>query len=160
MNRPRVLIVDDDVAVAGVHQGFVLVHPGFDVVGMAHDGASALAAVRRIEPDLVLLDIGLPDVSGLEVARTLRTEGHRVDILAITAARELETVREAMSIGVWHYLVKPFTQSGLKADPTVAPMSVRHTGLRAIHDEHGWDACVAAAGMRSWDRLRRDIGLL
>lgn len=57
-------------------------------------------------------------------------------------------------------LKKPFTQSGLLADKTLAPMSVNYTGLRMIFDEHGFEACVAAAGVRNWERLRRNIGLV
>lgn len=109
----RVLIVDDDIAVAGVHQGFVLAHGALEVAGLAHTGQDALQAIERLSPDLVLLDIYLPDMSGLEVLRTLRSRGSPVDVLAITAAREVETVREAVASGVWNYLVKPFTVAAL-----------------------------------------------
>lgn len=54
---------------------------------------------------------------------------------------------------------KPFVQSGLAADPTLAPMSVTNTGLRRIYDNQGWEACVEAAGVADWQRLRRRIGL-
>jgi response regulator of citrate/malate metabolism len=68
--------------------------------------------VEELEPDLVLLDIHLPDMSGLEVLARLRTRpGPPIDVIAITAARELQTVRQAMSRGVDHYLVKPFTRT-------------------------------------------------
>lgn len=107
---PTVLIVDDDVSVAALHRGFVEFHGGFTVVGVAHDGAEALRLAEETTPDLVLLDVFLPDMTGLEVLTRLRTRpGHPVDVIAITAARELETVRAAMAGGVLHYLVKPFT---------------------------------------------------
>jgi response regulator of citrate/malate metabolism len=110
-DRPvRVLVVDDDFAVAAVHRGYVESIPGFAVVGEAHSGADALAAIPSLEPDLVLLDIYLPDMSGIEVLRTLRGRtGPPVDVIAITAAREVDTVRDAMAGGVLHYLVKPFS---------------------------------------------------
>lgn len=107
---PKVLIVDDDVSVAALHRGFVEFHGGFTVVGVAHDGAEALRLAQQTAPDLVLLDVFLPDMTGLEVLTQLRARpGHPVDVIAITAARELETVRAAMAGGVLHYLVKPFT---------------------------------------------------
>jgi two-component system CitB family response regulator len=106
----RVLVVDDDFAVSAIHRGYVESLPGFQVVGEAHRGADALEAVATLRPDLVLLDIHLPDISGIEVLRRIRAlPGPPVDVIAITAARELETVRGAMAGGVVHYLVKPFS---------------------------------------------------
>jgi response regulator of citrate/malate metabolism len=114
-DRPRVLVVDDDFAVAALHRGFVEFHGGFTVVGVAHDGAQALRLVDETEPDLVLLDVYLPDMTGLEVLQRLRARpGRPIDVIAITAARELDTVRTAMAGGVLHYLVKPFTAQVLR----------------------------------------------
>jgi response regulator of citrate/malate metabolism len=104
-----VLVVDDDFMVAKVHRGFVERIPGFVVSGVAHTGAEALSEVERTRPDLVLLDIYLPDQSGLDVLRQLREADAPVDVLAITAARDVDTVRAALRNGVVHYLIKPFT---------------------------------------------------
>ena len=105
----RVLVVDDDFMVAKVHSGHVARVPGFAVAGVAHSGAEALAAVQRLRPDLVLLDIYLPDISGLEVLRRLREGAVAVDALAVTAARDADSIRTALRGGVVHYLIKPFT---------------------------------------------------
>jgi response regulator of citrate/malate metabolism len=107
----RVLVVDDDFMVAKVHRGFVDRVPGFRTVGVAHTGADALAQVGALRPDLVLLDIYLPDLTGLEVLRRLReeAEGGGPDVVAVTAARDVPTVRSALRGGVVHYLLKPFT---------------------------------------------------
>jgi response regulator of citrate/malate metabolism len=108
----RTLVVDDDFAVAAIHRGFLEAMPDFEVVGEAHRGGEALRAVEALRPDLVLLDIHLPDMSGLEVLARLRARnGPPVDVIAVTAARERETVRQAMSRGVDNYLVKPFTRT-------------------------------------------------
>ncbi|TDC62583.1 response regulator [Streptomyces hainanensis] len=109
----RVLIVDDDFMVARLHRKVVERTPGFEVVGEARTGAEALAAVRELHPDLVLLDIYLPDISGLDVLRELRggaaaDGGPEPDVLVITAAREVETVRGALRGGAVHYVIKPF----------------------------------------------------
>jgi response regulator of citrate/malate metabolism len=78
-------------------------------VGEARTGTEALGLVERVRPDLVLLDIYLPDMSGLDVLRALREEGRPpLDVIAITAAKDAETLRAAMTGGVVHYLVKPF----------------------------------------------------
>ncbi|WP_369374586.1 response regulator [Promicromonospora sp. Populi] len=110
-----VLVVDDDFMVASIHRRFVERVPGFRVVGEAHTGADALAAVDRLRPDLVLLDVHLPDVSGIEVLRRLRAAGHDVGVVIITAAREADTVRAAAAGGAAHYLVKPFASEDLAA---------------------------------------------
>ncbi|MGY2075447.1 response regulator [Blastococcus sp. SYSU DS0828] len=106
----RVLVVDDDFAVASVHRGYVESLPGFTVVAEVHRGVQAVEAVQALRPDLVLLDVYLPDISGLEVLRRIRAApGPQPDVLAITAAREVDTVRQAMTGGVVDYLVKPFS---------------------------------------------------
>jgi two-component system CitB family response regulator len=104
----RTAVVDDDYMSAGIHRSYVERVEGFTVVGEAHTGVDALDLVRRIRPDLLLLDIYLPDISGLEVIRRLREVGAPVDVLAVTAAKDVETLRAAMQGGVVHYLVKPF----------------------------------------------------
>ncbi|GEK79899.1 transcriptional regulatory protein [Agrococcus baldri] len=106
------LIVEDDKAVAIVTRGFVERHGAFAVVGEAATGRSALEAIEAVRPDLVLLDVHLPDASGIEVLRVARARGFAGEVVAVTAARDLETVRAARSFGVRHYLVKPF---GLEA---------------------------------------------
>lgn len=110
----NVLIVDDDFMVAKVHSGFLRRMPGFDVVGLAHTGAQALAEAARLQPDLVLLDIHLPDVNGLDLIARLREATPELDVLVISAAREVETVRRALRGGIVHYLIKPFSQSDLQ----------------------------------------------
>ncbi len=109
----KVLIVDDDFMVARIHTGFVSAVSGFEVCGVAHTGTQALAAVRRTPPDLVLLDIHLPDVGGLELLHRLRDVVPELDVLVISAAREADTVRSALRGGIVHYLMKPFTRQDL-----------------------------------------------
>ncbi|PSK99924.1 response regulator of citrate/malate metabolism [Murinocardiopsis flavida] len=114
MNDIRVLVVDDDFMVARVNQGLVDQAGGYTVVGQAYNGESALRVAERLRPDLVLLDIYLPDISGLEVLRRFRgLPGAAVDVIAVTASRDAETIRAAMRGGVVHYLIKPFTPEAL-----------------------------------------------
>ncbi|QZY29500.1 response regulator [Nocardioides coralli] len=131
--RARVLVVEDEVAVAGIHQGFLLAHGGFDVVGLAHTGEDAVLAVQDLAPDLVLLDIHLPDLDGVEVLRRVRQlPGRPVDVIAVTAAQEAETVRAAMAGGVTAYLVKPFTMAALheRLDQYLRQRAVASSGER------------------------------
>ncbi|HXH89735.1 MAG TPA: response regulator, partial [Gaiellaceae bacterium] len=105
----KTLVVDDDFMSASIHRTYVDKIAGFEAVGEAHSGAEALELVGRLQPDLVLLDIYLPDMSGLDVLRRLRqNEDEAVDVIAVTAAKDVKTLRAAMQGGVVHYIVKPF----------------------------------------------------
>ena len=104
----RTVVVDDDYRVAAVHAAYVTKVEGFEVVGQAHTAAEALDVVAHLQPDLVLMDVFLPDGDGLTVVRSLMDRERHPDVIVITAARDLSTVRTAMQLGAVHYLVKPF----------------------------------------------------
>ena len=108
-----VLIVDDDFMVAQIHTRFVERSEGFHVIGTAATGETALAEIERLAPDLVLLDIHLPDLTGIEVLRRLRAEGKETGVIMITAAREADSVRAALAGGASSYLIKPFEYGDL-----------------------------------------------
>lgn len=110
-----VLVVDDDFMVAEIHRRFVDQIDGFRAVGVARTGAEALTAARELRPDLILLDVYLPDMTGLDVLQRLRSEGNRVGVIMITAARELDTVSGALDGGAADYLIKPFEFPQLQA---------------------------------------------
>ncbi|NQX28377.1 response regulator [Microbacteriaceae bacterium VKM Ac-2854] len=113
--RFGVVVVDDDHAVAALHERFVAAHPEFVVLAVAHDGPAAIDAILREHPDVVLLDFHLPGFSGLEVLRRIRAEAaEQPEFIAVTAVRDVESVRAARAAGVRHYLVKPFTAGALR----------------------------------------------
>ncbi|MFP3988383.1 response regulator [Streptomyces sp. E11-3] len=129
----RVLVVDDDFMVARLHSKLVERVPGFTVVGEARSGADALTAVRELRPDLMLLDIYLPDMSGLDVLRELRrgqSPPNDVDVLVVTAAQDAETVRGALRGGAVHYIIKPFEAPVLRE--RLEHYARRHQELAAI----------------------------
>lgn len=101
---------------AGLHEKFVGAHADFTVVATAHSGPGALDSIAEHAPDLVLLDFYLPGRSGLEVLRDVRARpGRQPEVIAVTAARDVDSVRQARSLGVRHYLVKPFSAAELRA---------------------------------------------
>jgi response regulator of citrate/malate metabolism len=102
------LIVEDDYHVASIHAAYVRRVPGFAIAGHASTVTSAKAEIARLGPELVLLDLYLPDGQGLELLRDTLDDGDRPDFLVITAARDMASVRAAMQLGSVHYLVKPF----------------------------------------------------
>ena len=108
MNSVRTVIVDDDFLVARVHSAYTERVSGFDVVGVAHSGREALDIVERLEPDLLILDVYLPDMSGLEVLQEIRHRRTEVDAIVVTAAKDVDSLRTAMAAGALRYIVKPF----------------------------------------------------
>ncbi|WP_175616257.1 response regulator [Mycobacterium sp. GA-1841] len=110
----NVLIVEDDSLIAEAHQAYLDRLQGFSVAAVAHTArdamrAAAAAAASAHPVDLVLLDIGLPDASGISLASRLSGLRPAPDIIAITSERDLEMVRAAVAHGALAYLLKPFT---------------------------------------------------
>lgn len=104
----RVLVVEDDPVVGDINRVFVERVDGFKVVGIARCVDEAVEAVKRLRPDLVLLDIYMPGGDGLQVIKQIRRTEVDVDVIPITAARSSSVVRELMRNGAVGYVVKPF----------------------------------------------------
>ncbi|SDT51065.1 response regulator [Actinoplanes derwentensis] len=109
MTPIRVLVVDDDPLIAEAHRAYTQKVEGFVVAGVAHTAREAMTRLRADHVDLVLLDLNLPDKHGLEIARALRSAGSGTDVLAVTSNRDIAMIRQAVALGVTHYLLKPFT---------------------------------------------------
>jgi response regulator of citrate/malate metabolism len=105
----RVLIVEDEPLIAEAHAAFTARIDGFQVLSVSHTAQQAMATLRSTPVDLILLDLNLPDMNGLELTRALRAAGIGTDVLVVTSARDLAAIRSAVSLGVTHYLLKPFT---------------------------------------------------
>jgi response regulator of citrate/malate metabolism len=110
----RVLVVEDEPLIAEAHRAYTEKVDGFTVVALAHTARDAMALLRAGDVDLVLLDLNLPDKPGLDIARALRAAGSHTDVLAVSSARDVATVRQAVALGVTHYLLKPFTFAAFK----------------------------------------------
>jgi two-component system response regulator MprA len=109
----KVLIVDDDQSLRDALRR-VLVKGGYETI-LARNGQEALTQIAKADPDAVVLDIGLPDLDGLEVCRRLRGAGNRVPVLMLTARGAVEDRIEGLDAGADDYLVKPFDVGELKA---------------------------------------------
>lgn len=103
-----VFLVEDDPMVQQLHQDLVSGIPGFRVVGRAADGDSALSGITETKPDLVILDVYMPGQNGLELLRSLRSQITPIDVIMVTAAHEPSVVTEALRLGAFDYLIKPF----------------------------------------------------
>src|SRR6476659_6367353 len=111
--RPRVLVVDDDKAVRESLRRS-LEFNGYDVA-LASDGAEALAGIGGIGPDVVIMDVMMPRLDGLETTRALRQAGHDLPILVLTARDAVGDRVEGLDAGADDYLTKPFALDELLA---------------------------------------------
>lgn len=110
----RVVVVDDDFMIAKVHAKYIESQQDYQVVGIAFNYEQALLKVMEFIPDLLILDVFMPDRSGLELLRTIRIQRIPCDVILITAARELDVVEEGFRLGIFDYLIKPFDLDHLK----------------------------------------------
>ena len=143
----RVLIVEDEALTAEAHAEYVRRLDGFAVAGVARSGADAIRALRGARPgdpiDLVLLDIHLPDMTGIDLCRSMRAAGLEIDVIAVTAARDAAIVRSAVSLGIVQYLIKPFSFAAF-AEKLRAYRAYRASVPdERISDQHALDAAFA-----------------
>ncbi len=110
----RVLVVEDEELSAQAHADYVRRTAGFELAGVARSSVEAVRVLRSVPVDLVLLDMNLPDGHGLALLQGMRAEGFLCDVIAVTAARDVEVVKRAVSQGVVLYLLKPFTYAGFR----------------------------------------------
>ena len=111
----RVLVVEDEELSAQAHADYVRRTAGFELAGVARSAVEAVRVLRSVPVDLVLLDMNLPDGHGLGLLQGMRAEGFWCDVIAVTAARDVDVVKRAVSQGVVLYLLKPFTYAGFRA---------------------------------------------
>ncbi|MBN6187122.1 response regulator [Aneurinibacillus sp. BA2021] len=102
-----VLIVEDDRRIAEINRRFTEKIEGFQVVALAESGEEARDWIDVYRPQLVLLDVYLPDLTGVELVREIRSKYWDIDIIMITAAKEIEVIQDALRGGVRDYIVKP-----------------------------------------------------
>ncbi|ANQ21723.1 two-component system response regulator [Vibrio natriegens] len=103
----RVMIIEDDLAIAELHHKYLSQLSGLEVVGIATTRMEAEMQLEILKPDLLLMDVYLPDGTGLEILNTLRARNQTCDVILITAARDVDTLQTAMRGGVVDYLLKP-----------------------------------------------------
>lgn len=135
----RVLVVEDEPIIARSHRAYLERVGGFIVAATAGTARSALMSAREAtlsgSPiDLVLLDIGLPDASGIDIVPALAALNPSPDVIAITSQRDLDTVRSAVAHGVLLYLLKPFTFAAFreKLEQYVRYRDALSTGADAV----------------------------
>ena len=110
----RVLLVEDDPMVRQVNQQFIENVKGFQVIDTAHDGIEGVEKAAMLKPDLVFMDVYMPRQDGVESLRQIRARELSVDVIAVTAANDRETIEKLVHLGVFDYIMKPFSFERMK----------------------------------------------
>ncbi len=131
MRKVRIIIADDEPIIR-MDLKEMLTHLGYLVVGEAGDGRSVVNMARELRPDLVIMDIKMPDMDGIEAARIL-TQEDIAPVIFLTAYSQKELVDQAKEAGVVAYLVKPFRESDLA--PAIEIALARFEQFRALKKE-------------------------
>ncbi|MDQ0063326.1 response regulator [Paenibacillus harenae] len=155
----RVVIVEDDLRIAQINRRFVEKLEGFEVVGIATDEQQAHEHLDILAPDLVLLDLYFPDMNGLDLLHYIQKKNPLTDVIIITAAKEFDTVREAIRGGVYDFMIKPVVferfQEKLKSYQKYHQQMTLLGGSNKQVDQEGIDQLLWGAG----DRADRDTYL-
>ena len=152
-----VVVIDDDFRVAKIHSSFVARIDGYEVAGVAHSGTDALELVKNVDPDLMLLDLYLPDIFGLDLLNQMRVQGLLCDVIVISAGNESKTVQQAVQLGVTNYLLKPFTFADLKERLDDYRLNRASTHPYRLGDQSEIDRLFGRPGTSRLDRLPKGM---
>jgi response regulator of citrate/malate metabolism len=150
-----VLIVEDSHVVATLHRRLVDTMAGFRSVGVVAEGDSAYRAVTAMRPDLAIVDLGMPGSDGLSFLRRVRAEGLSLEVIVVTAARDSQTIRESLHLGVVDYLVKPFAPERLRQ--SLSAFAQRARALRRAQLAQDDVDLVQASGAVRLPKLPRGL---
>lgn len=149
MERTRVIVADDE-SVIRMDLREMLTNLGYLVIGEVGDGRSAVNLARELKPDVVIMDIKMPDMDGIDAAKIL-TEERIAPVLLLTAYSQQELIERAKEAGVVGYIVKPFRESDLA--PAIEVAVARFAEFRALEKEIG-DLKLALETRKLVDRAK------
>ena len=104
----NVLVVEDDPMVAQLHEHYLSQIKGLQLCDIAGNGDSALKLLRQIKYDLIILDVFMPTMDGLQLLAKIRENGYDVDVIIVSAANDKDKIKLALRLGAGDYIIKPF----------------------------------------------------
>ncbi len=138
-NPIRVMLVDDHTMVRNGLRTFLLIYEDLELVGEAADGREALAVYAQVEPDVVLMDLKMPRMGGVEATRKLLAHDPDACVIALTSFKEEDLVTEALSAGARGYLLKD-----IGAEELAAAIRTAHAGNPTLASEAAWALFTAS----------------
>nr|WP_275422400.1 response regulator [Paenibacillus mucilaginosus] len=143
------MIVEDDPVAAKIYEQFAAKLGSFRMIATAATGGQALELLQVVTPQLILLDVFLPDMNGMDVLRHVRQHGLKTDVILITAANDTDTVSEAIRGGAYGYIIKPILLDKFTATLEQYAQTRVQLGQRQTMEQHEVDRLfrpAAAAG--------------
>lgn len=156
----KVLVVEDDPMLAEIHKNFIRKVSGFDVIGIAGDGAEALKILREQSVDLVILDVYLPRMDGLTLIQEMRKFDIRSDVILVTAAKDVEQVETALKYGAFDYLVKPFEFQRLKKSLDYFKERTQTLDASSVIEQSGIDRIFNRDGVSEYKDLPKGLHIM
>lgn len=109
MSKVKVLLIEDDPMVREVNRQFIERVEGFHVIDMASNGIEGLRKIKELQPHLVFMDVFMPEQDGIDTLREIRKQQIALDCISVTAANDMQTIQTILHLGVYDYIMKPFT---------------------------------------------------
>ncbi|WP_392562584.1 response regulator [Orbus sturtevantii] len=153
----NVLIVEDDPMVAELNKKYLQMVPGFKLVGQVKDGETALHFIHDNPISLILLDMFMPKLDGLQLLQHIRISYPNIDIIMVTAACDSENIQAALRLGVIDYIVKPFTFKRFRTALITYLERVRLLSSSEILDQKQLDNRLFAKSVEKSDQLPKGI---
>lgn len=142
MSMFRVVIIEDDPMVQELHRLFIQQVEGFTVIGVASNGLEGLSMIQELQPDLAIMDIFMPSQNGIETLKQLRSGDNPVEIIVITAAKDMETIQTMMRHGAFDYIMKPFKFERIKQALDNFSKYAKQTGEHATMSQSELDSLL------------------
>ncbi|MDN9009014.1 response regulator [Brevibacillus laterosporus] len=138
----RVVIIEDDPMVQELHRLFIQQVEGFTVIGVASNGLEGLSMIQELQPDLAIMDIFMPSQNGIETLKQLRSGDNPVEIIVITAAKDMETIQTMMRHGAFDYIMKPFKFERIKQALDNFSKYLKQTGEQSTMSQSELDSLL------------------
>src|SRR5699024_573929 len=146
-----VLLIEDDPMVQEVNRQMIGKVEGFQVIAAAGNGSEGLKIAEQQNPDLVVLDIFMPELDGIQTLYQLRSDGMNIDILVISAADDTDTIKKALQYGAIDYIIKPFKFDRLVQALTKYKAFLRQFSRSARTEQQQLDALISQTTDKQYD---------
>ena len=133
----KTVLIVDDIAFVRKTLSDILTQAHYQVVGEASDGLEAIALYQKLRPDLVTMDIVMPQMSGIDAARKILKMDRHAKIIIVSAMGQENLIMEAINVGAKDYITKPFTAEDVLKTVERALMSNQHGLDRSMRDKSG-----------------------
>lgn len=153
----KVLIVDDDPMVSDINRHYVEKNSLFSVKGQARNGEEALKFLEENQVDLVVLDVFMPVMDGIETLKNIRNKKIPVEVIMVTAANDTATLDQTMHLGVLDYLVKPFTLERLQVSLEKYISRTNLMNGKTVLDQSAIDSLITISAPEKTEELPKGI---